>query len=362
MKVMVAMSGGVDSSVAAVLTKEMGYECIGATIKLYHDEDIGIPKSKTCCTMTDTHDARSVAFKLNIPFYVFNFTKDFSEKVIDKFVFEYENSRTPNPCIDCNRYMKFDRLFDRANILHCDKIATGHYARVSYNESTGLWELRKSLNTKKDQSYVLYFLNQNTLPKVLFPLGEFYDKSQVREIAQKYGFVTADKEESQDICFVPDGNYAKFITFKTGKKSIKGNFVDTNGKVLGEHNGIINYTVGQRRGLGLSLPQPMYVVEKNLATNTVVLGTAEELYFSSIVVEDFSWVSGILPQEPIHGLVKIRYSSLEIPATITQTENTEVIITFDTPCKAATVGQAAVVYDGDLLLGGGTIKQAIRVK
>lgn len=269
------MSGGVDSSVAAYLLQKQGYECIGCTMKLYHNEDTGISKAHTCCSLDDVEDAKSVAYRLGIPHYVFNFSDDFKEKIINKFVTCYENGRTPNPCIDCNRYMKFDKLFERAKLLGCDYIATGHYARIECEN--GVYTLKKAIDITKDQSYLLYDMGQEQLAHTLFPLGRL-TKAEVRQIAEENGFINADKPDSQDICFVPDGNYAKVVELHLGKKSAAGNFVDTSGNVLGQHKGIIHYTVGQRKGLGISASQPLYVIKICYGTNTVVLGKIEELF------------------------------------------------------------------------------------
>ena len=246
-KALIAMSGGVDSSVAAYIMKEEGFDCIGCTMKLYDNADAGVSRDKTCCSLDDVEDARSVAARLDMPYYVFNFSDDFREKIICKFIDSYERGRTPNPCIDCNRYMKFAKLCERARILGCDFIVTGHYARI-YKEGEK-YVLKKALDETKDQSYVLYNLTQDILAHTRFPLGEM-KKSETREIAEKCGFINAKKPDSQDICFVPDGDYARVIELNTGKKYPPGDFVDKNGNVLGRHKGIIHYTIGQRKGLG----------------------------------------------------------------------------------------------------------------
>ena len=246
-KALIAMSGGVDSSVAAYIMKEEGFDCIGCTMKLYDNADAGVSRDKTCCSLDDVEDARSVAARLGMPYYVFNFSDDFREKIICKFIDSYERGRTPNPCIDCNRYMKFAKLCERARILGCDFIVTGHYARI-YKEGEK-YVLKKALDETKDQSYVLYNLTQDILAHTRFPLGEM-KKSETREIAEKCGFINAKKPDSQDICFVPDGDYARVIELNTGKKYPPGDFVDKNGNVLGRHKGIIHYTIGQRKGLG----------------------------------------------------------------------------------------------------------------
>ena len=284
-KVLIAMSGGVDSSVAAFLMKEQGCECIGATMKLFHNEDIGVSRTKTCCSLEDVEDARLVALHLGIPYYVFNFSDDFKGQVIDRFISSYERGATPNPCIDCNRYLKFERLYERARILGCDAIVTGHYARIE--QENGRWLLKKSLNESKDQSYVLYSLTQDQLAHTRLPLGAMH-KSETRRIAEEQGFYNADKPDSQDICFVPDGDYAGFIARYTGRDCPAGDFVDESGRVLGRHKGIVHYTVGQRKGLGIAADAPLYVKridaaprfgmnEVNAAASQVVMLVVPEL-------------------------------------------------------------------------------------
>lgn len=268
-KALIAMSGGVDSSVAAYLMKQSEYDCVGVTMKLFHNKDIGIEHKKTCCSLNDVEDAKSVAFRLGILHYTFNFTDRFDEKVIQPFISAYESGRTPNPCIDCNRYLKFDALYHRAEILECEKIATGHYARIE--NANGRFILKKAMDLSKDQSYVLYAMTQEQLAHTVFPCGEL-EKSEIRKIAEKQGFFNADKPDSQDICFVPDGNYSAFIEHYRGKKYPVGNFIDRNGTVLGQHKGIIHYTVGQRKGLGISARNPLYVCGIDILDNAVILG------------------------------------------------------------------------------------------
>ncbi len=351
-KTIIAMSGGVDSSVCAYLLKEAGYECIGATMRLFTNEEIGKKTEKTCCSLDDTEDAKSVARRLGIPHYVFNFTDDFEKKVIEKFVLSYESGLTPNPCIDCNRYLKFDKLFQRVKELGFDYVATGHYARIE--EENGRFLLKKAKDESKDQSYVLYQMTQEQLSHTLFPLGNM-TKQETRKIAEENGFVNAKKHDSQDICFVPDGDYAAFIEGYRNKKYKSGNFVDRKGNVLGTHKGIIRYTVGQRKGLGLSLPAPMYVLSKDLEKNEVILCSNEELFSSSLDCCDVNWIAFGEPPESFRAAVKIRYNQKEQPATVTVTGKARVHIEFDEPQRAIAKGQAAVFYDGDTVIGGGTI-------
>ena len=354
-RALIAMSGGVDSSVAAMLMCREGYECIGVTMKLYDNEDIGLSKGHTCCSLDDVEDARGVAYQLGMRFYVMNFKEDFSEKVIDRFVDAYETGRTPNPCIDCNRYMKFAKLYHRAQEVGCDTIVTGHYARIEYDENRGRWLLKKSKNTAKDQSYVLYFMTQEQLAHTRFPLGEFETKEEVRSLAAEYHFTNAGKHDSQDICFVPDGNYAGFIERRTGKKYESGSFVDTEGRILGEHKGIIRYTIGQRKGLGLALPAPLYVCRKDMKNNTVILSPEEGLYTKELMADDFNWIALEAPKEPIRVTAKTRYHAREAAATAVSLADKTVKIVFDEPQRAITSGQAVVLYDGDVVVGGGTI-------
>lgn len=354
MKVLVAMSGGVDSSVCAKLLTEKGYECTGCTMKLYDNKEEQKKNMKSCCSLDDVEDARSVAFSLGMNYYVFNFMDDFKEKVIDKFVSSYEQGLTPNPCIDCNRYMKFSKLYDRAKILGCDALATGHYARIE--KSDGRYVLKKAKDLSKDQSYVLYFLTQNDLAHTLFPLGD-YTKPQTREMALEGGFINAGKPDSQDICFVPDGKYADIVEKYSGKPSVPGNFITPEGKILGQHKGIIHYTLGQGRGLGLSLPQKGYVCRICPEDNTVVVGKKEDLMGFEAVASDFNWISGKIPEEPVRCFAKARYRQAEQPCCAYPLEDGRVKVVFDEAQRAITPGQALVLYDGDTVLGGGVIEK-----
>lgn len=349
-KAIIAMSGGVDSAVSAYLIKKQGYECIGATMKLFEKEE---ETENSCCSLRDVEDAKQVATRLGMEHYVFNFKGEFDEKVIKKFIHAYETGATPNPCIDCNRYLKFEKLFVRMKELGYDYIVTGHYARIEYDGKRYL--LKKAVDETKDQSYVLYSLTQEQLAHTLFPLGE-YEKTEVRKIAEENGFVNAKKHDSQDICFVPDGDYAAFIEEYSGKKYKPGKFVDKTGKILGEHKGIIRYTIGQRKGLGLALPAPMYVCDKDTLKNEVVLCSNEELFSKSLDAEGINWIAFENPPETFTVKARIRYNQKEETATVTITGEDTAHVEFENPQRAIAKGQAVVFYDGDTVLGGGTIK------
>ena len=346
------MSGGVDSSLAAKLMKDAGYDCIGCTMKLYENEDIGLTRGHTCCSLDDVEDARSVAYAIGMPYYVFNFKEGFRENVINRFVEAYEHGKTPNPCIDCNRYMKFDKLFERARILGCDCVVTGHYARIEKED--GVYFLKKALDETKDQSYVLYSMTQEQLAHTRFPLGNMR-KSQVRKLAEENNFINAAKPDSQDICFVPDHDYGRFLERYTGKSYAPGAFLDTKGNILGIHNGTVRYTIGQRKGLGIALGKAMYVKAININENTVTLCEECGLYSDSLTAVEFNWISGEAPVTAIPCQAKIRYRQKEQSATAYPMPNGTVNVTFKHPQRAITPGQAVVLYDGDIVLGGGRI-------
>lgn len=353
-KALIAMSGGIDSSVAAYIMKQRGYECIGATMKLFQNEDVGVSREHSCCSLDDVQDARSVAYKLDMPYYVYNFADRFAEKVIDNFVGCYEMGITPNPCIECNRHLKFKYLYDKARELGLDYIVTGHYSDIYFDDSTGRYVLKKAADPAKDQSYVLYSMTQEQLAHTIFPLASI-SKTEVRQIAKDNGFVNADKSESQDICFVQNGRYADFIREYTGSDYPEGDFVDLNGNVLGRHKGIINYTVGQRKGLGISYAKPLYVVAVNPCNNTVVLGDNSDLFTRELNADNINLISAERLEKPVHLKAKIRYKHEEQWATVTQTGDDTIKVVFDEPQRAITRGQAVVLYDGDIVVGGGTI-------
>lgn len=349
-KVLVAMSGGVDSSAAAALLVQQGYDCDGAMLKLAPNED------SRCCSADDAEDARQAATRLGMRFYVFNETDRFRRCVMDRFTAEYAAGRTPNPCIDCNRELKFGALLDRALTLGYDYIATGHYARVAYDAESGRYRLLRGAERRKDQSYVLYQLTQHQLAHLLLPVGD-YDKPAIRDKAREAGLDNADKGDSQDICFVPDGDYVNFLQ-RQGLTLTPGDFLDEAGCVLGRHRGLPCYTIGQGKGLGVAVGRHVYVLEKDQVHNAIVLGDDSALYASSLLASHVNWISGQIPAAPVRCAAKTRYSQVETPCTAYPLPGDELRVVFDQPQRAITAGQAVVLYDGDEVLGGGTIEKS----
>ncbi len=353
-KVVVGMSGGVDSSVAAYLLKEQGYDVIGVTMQIWQDESREqIEENGGCCGITAVDDARRVAAQLDIPYYVMNFKNEFKENVIDYFTDEYINGRTPNPCIACNRYVKWDSLLRRSMDIGADYIATGHYARIS-KLPNGRYAVRNSVTAKKDQTYALYNLTQEQLSHTLMPIGE-YTKDEIRAIASKIGIQVANKPDSMEICFVPDNDYAGFISRETGYVSTPGNFVDLDGNILGQHRGIIHYTVGQRKGLGLAVGHPVFVVAIRPDTNEVVIGENEDVFSSKLYADRLNFMSVESIEAPVRAKAKIRYSHEGAECTVRMADTGLLECVFDEKQRAVTPGQALVLYDGDYILGGGTI-------
>lgn len=369
-RVLVAMSGGVDSSVAALLLRDAGYDAAGVTMKLFDNEVAGaggacVVGKSTCCSQSDVEDARQVAFGLGLEHFTFNFTGTFGHEVIDRFCDAYLHGRTPNPCIDCNRYLKFAALQQRRAQLGYDYVATGHYARRAFNELTGRYELRRGLDDAKDQSYVLYHLTQDDLKHMLFPLGEL-TKPQVRELAEQHAFGNAHKAESQDICFVPDGDYASFIERYLGfdegaadtdvpEAFVPGDIVDVSGKVLGKHCGLVHYTIGQRKGIGVAAPEPLYVVAKDAARNALVVGPRSVLGVREVRARDVNLISVARLDAPMRVTAKTHYRQ-RAQAGEAVVEDGELVVRFDESVARPAAGQSLVLYDGDVVVGGGTIE------
>ena len=352
-KVLAAMSGGVDSSAAAILLQEQGYEVVGATVKMFGNREVGIKEPDA--PKQDIVDAKAVADKLGIDHHVLDFSACFKKCVINHFVNEYKSGRTPNPCVDCNKHIKFGALFEAARDLGCEYMATGHYARIEYNAEKDRWLLARGDDAAKDQSYMLFNMTQDQLAHTLLPLAEL-TKAEIRAKADEAGLEVAHKSDSQDICFVPDGDYAAVIA-RLGVKSKPGKFVHLDGKVLGQHKGQLHYTIGQRKGLGVSYEYPLYVIRKDIATNTVVLGPNDALFSKELWASNVNFISIDKLTKPMRVTAKARYRMKDVPATIEPAEDGLVHVIFDEPQRAITPGQAVVFYDGQYVVGGGIIER-----
>ncbi len=362
-KVVVAMSGGVDSAVSAALLKEQGYDVVGMTMQVQPSVSVETESERFggCCSITDIEDARRVADKLDIPHYVLNFRDIFNEKVINNFVDEYSQGRTPNPCIRCNQLIKFEALFKKALSLEADFIATGHYARIRKDEDSGRYLLLRGKDKHKDQSYVLYTMTQEQLSRVLFPLGDL-TKEKSRAIAKKIGLRVADKPESQEICFIPDDDYRRFLKEKIPESMKRGSIKDHEGKVIGEHEGILNYTIGQRKGLGLAAKEPLYVLEIDAAENSIVVGPVEKLAGDELIADELNLIAFERLEKKTSVDAKIRYNMKEAPAYLEPQSKDRVKVSFKSPQNAITPGQAVVFYDGEVVIGGATIEKACNLQ
>lgn len=353
-KVLLGMSGGVDSSVAAVILKEMGYDVIGATMKLWEDKEN--PEIEGgCCSFSATYDAKRVCDSLEIPHYTLNCEDDFQKYVIDDFINCYKCCRTPNPCIECNRYLKFGTFYKKALELGCDYISTGHYAKIEYSEEYKQYVMKKSKSTKKDQTYFLYSIPKEVIPKMVFPLENFTDKNDVRKIAEEHELKVAHKKDSQEVCFIPDNNYGRFLESNLDKKPKEGNIVLKDGTIVGKHKGLIYYTIGQRKGLGVAYRVPLYVIKLDEKTNEVIVGEEKDLYSKELYANDLNFILDIDLSKKIEITAKIRYRSKEAKAVLELLENKQAKVTFEEPQRAITPGQSVVFYIGDVVLGGGKI-------
>jgi tRNA-specific 2-thiouridylase len=351
-KVVIALSGGVDSSVAAALLKQQGYEVIGMMLRLWSEP--GKEETNRCCTPDSMAQARRVAAKLDIPFYVVDAKDVFRKTVVQYFLDGYAAGGTPNPCLVCNRSIRWEFLLNHALALGADFMATGHYARIQKSEF-GIRKLMCAVDASKDQSYVLYVLTQEKLHRALFPVGD-YPKTEIRQIAESFGLPTASRADSQDLCFLAGDDYRNFIQRNAPQINQSGDVVTSGGKIIGQHSGIANYTIGQRKGLNLASPVPLYVLTKHAPLNTLVVGTEDELGSTELIAKDVNWVSGETPTAPFHAEVKIRYTARPIPAEVTPLENgRQAKVRFEAPARDVTAGQAAVFYVGEEVLGGGII-------
>ena len=346
-KVLLGMSGGVDSSVSAVLLKKQGYEVVGTTLELF--------AGSSCCNINTYLDAKKVCKEIGIPHFTFDYKEDFKKYVIDDFINCYSNCKTPNPCIECNKYLKFGLLYDKAKEFGCDYIASGHYAKTEYSEKYGKWVLKKSNAGKKDQSYVLWSIPKELLEHIIFPLGNFESKDEIRKIAKEHNLKVASKPDSEDICFIPDGNYKKFLENNSNINPKEGNIVNLEGKILGKHTGLYNYTIGQRKGLGISNPVPLFVLGFNKEKNEVIVGEEDKLYKKELVVNDINLLLFDKINNWLEVDVKTRYSSKFAKAKIKQKDNNTIEVIFEEAQRAITPGQSAVFYLDDIVVGGGKI-------